>query len=98
MLKKYIAIIVLFQEYGASYLICMHKFMIEWSTTVEDAQQQDVDRYLDKEIKNYLIVFNIIEYITQLQIGHQIVKCHMMFDMKMDDFLVLCPERVCRLH
>ncbi len=92
-LKKCDRIISLVCKWTTCYLKQTHKFGIEVPKTVKVAL--DLDRkngntlWLDaitKEMKEVCIAFNILPDGHSVPIGYQKIPCHMIFDMKMEDF------------
>ncbi len=78
---------------SARYLICMHKFGIECPKTVEDALELDEHNgntmwadAIAKEMKNVQVAFDSLEDGVQPPSRYLFVRCHMIFDVKMEDF------------
>jgi hypothetical protein len=92
-LKKHHRIISLVCKRTTCYLKRIHKFGIEVSKTVKEALALDrkngntlwVDA-IAKEMKEVCIAFNILPDGHSAPIGYQKIPCHMIFDMKMEDF------------
>ena len=68
-----------------------HKFGIAVPSTVKEALQMDRDNgntawwdSIQKEMKNVRVAFNILDDDANLPPGHTFVKCHIIFDVKMD--------------
>ena len=68
-----------------------HKFGIAVPSTVKEALQMDKDNgntawwdSIQKEMKNVRVAFNILDDDANLPPGHTFVKCHIIFDVKMD--------------
>ena len=68
-----------------------HKFGIVVPSTVKEALQMDMDNSntawwdsIQKEMKNVRVAFNILDDDANLPPGHTLVKCHIIFDVKMD--------------
>jgi hypothetical protein len=68
-----------------------HKFGIAVPTTVKEALQMDKDNgntlwwdSIQKEMKNVCVAFNILDDDANLPPGHTFVRCHIVFDVKMD--------------
>ncbi len=92
-LKKCDRIISLVCKRTTRYLKRTHKFGIEVPKTVKEALALDRDNgntlWVDataKEMKEVCIVFNILPDGRSAPIGYQRIPCHMIFDMKMEDF------------
>ena len=71
-----------------------HKFKIEVPTTVAKALELDKkngdthrDDGIASEMNNVRVAFDFLPDGQNAPIGHQFVKCHMIFDLKMEDFL-----------
>ncbi len=71
----------------------MHKFGIEVPKTVKEAldlyRKNGNTLWVDaiaKEMKEVCIAFNILPDGHSAPIGYQKIPCHMIFDMKMEDF------------
>ncbi len=92
-LKKRDRIISLVCKRTICYLKRTHKFGIEVPKTVKEALALDrkngntlwVDA-IAKEMKEVLIAFNILPDGRSAPIGYQKIPCHMIFDIKMEDF------------
>ena len=70
-----------------------HKFGIELPNTVEEALILDAkyDNFLwayaiSKEMENVRVAFEVLPDGKSVPIGHQFVPCHIVFDVKMEDF------------
>jgi hypothetical protein len=68
-----------------------HKFGIAVPATVKEALQMDKDNgnaawwdSIQKEMKNVRVAFNVLDDDANLPPGHTFVKCHVIFDVKMD--------------
>jgi hypothetical protein len=92
-LKKCDRIISLVCKQTTRYLKRTHKFGIEVPKTVNDALDLDCKNdntlWVDaiaKEIKEVCIAFNILPDGHSAPIGYQKIPCHMIFDVKMEDF------------
>jgi hypothetical protein len=92
-LKKSDWIISLVHKQTTRYLKRTHKFGIEMPKTVKEAL--DLDRKngntlwadaIAKEMKEVCIAFNILPDGHSAPIGYQNILCHMIFDVKMEDF------------
>ncbi len=97
-LKKHDAIIAIVNNRSARYLKRMHKFGIECPKTVEDALELDKRNgntmwanAIAKEMKNVQVAFDPLEDGMQQLNGYQFVRCHMIFDVKMEDFSWKAP-------
>jgi hypothetical protein len=92
-LKKHDRIIPKLCKRTTCYLKRTHKFGIEVSKTVKEALALDrkngntlwVDA-IAKEMKEVRIAFNILPDGHSAPIGYQKIPCHMIFDLKMEDF------------
>ncbi len=92
-MKKCDRIISLVCKRTTHYLKRTHKFGIEVPKTVKEALALDrkngntlwVDA-IAKEMKEVCIAFNILPDGHSAPIGYQTILCHMIFDMKMEDF------------
>jgi hypothetical protein len=92
-LKKRDRILSLVRKWTTRYLKRTHKFGIEVPKTVKEAL--DLDRnngnilWVDaiaKEMKEVCISFNILPDGHSAPIGYQKIPCHMIFNVKMEDF------------
>ena len=70
-----------------------HKFGIEVPKTVERAIEIDKENgntlwqdAIDKEMRNVRIAFNVLDEGLSAPPGYQFMKCHVIFDVKMEDF------------
>ncbi len=93
MLKKRDRIISLVGKRTTHYLKWTHKFGIEVPNTVKDALALDRKNgntlwadAIAKEMKEVCIAFNILPDGRPAPIGYQKIPCHMIFDVKMEDF------------
>ncbi len=93
MLRKHDQIISLVRRRTTRYLKRTHKFGIEIPKTVKEALA--LDRKIGntlwavtiaKEMREVRIAFNILPDGGSALIGYQKIPCHMIFDMKMEDF------------
>jgi hypothetical protein len=92
-LKKHDRIISLVRKRTTRYLKRTHKFGIEVPKTVKEALALDrkngntlwVDAIV-KEMKEVRIAFNILPDGRSAPIGYQKIPCHMIFDVKMEDY------------
>ncbi len=92
-LKKHDQIISLVRKRTTRYLKRTHKFGIEVRKTVKEALALDHKNgntlwadAIAKEMREVRIAFNILPDGCSVPIGYQKVPCHMIFDMKMEDF------------
>lgn len=92
-LKKRDRIISLVKQRNARYLKRTHKFGIELPKTVKEAlaiDNKNGNTYwqdaIAKEMKNVRVAFEILGDGTKVPVGHQRINCHMVFDIKMEDF------------
>jgi hypothetical protein len=92
-LKKHDQIISLVHRRTTRYLKRTHKFSIEIPKTVNEALALDrkngntlwVDA-IAKDMREVYIAFNILPDGGSAPIGYQKIPCHMVFDIKMEDF------------
>jgi hypothetical protein len=92
-LKKRDRIIFLVRKWTTRYIKRTHKFGIEVPKTVKEALALDwkngntlwVDA-IAKEMKEVCIAFSILPDGHSTPIGYQKISCHMIFDVKMEDF------------
>ncbi len=92
-LKKCDQIISLVRKRTTRYLKRTHKFGIEVSKTVTEALALDRKNgntlwadAIAKEMKEVPIAFKILPDGCSAPIGYQKIPCHMIFDVKMEDF------------
>jgi hypothetical protein len=92
-LKKHDRIISLVRKQTTRYLKRTHKFGIEVHKTVMEALALDRKNgntlwadAIAKEMKEVCIAFNILPDGRSAPIGYQKIPCHMIFDVKMEDF------------
>jgi hypothetical protein len=92
-LKKRDRIISLVCKRTTRYLKWTHKFGIEVPKTVKEALALDRKNgkilwadAIAKEMKEIRIAFNILPDDRSAPIGYQKIPCHMIFDVKMEDF------------
>ncbi len=87
------AIILLVKCCNIKYLKQTHKYSLPLPKSVDDVLA--IDRHsgstfwadtITKEMKNIRVEFNALEYGRNVPHGFQFVKCHMIFDIKMEDF------------
>ncbi len=100
--KKHDWIISLICKRTTRYLRWTHKFGIEVPKTIKEAKEAlALDRKngntfwadaIAKEMKEVQIAFNILPDRHSVPIGYQKIPCHMIFDVKMEDY-VLSKER-----
>ncbi len=93
MLRKHDQIIFLVRRRTTRYLKRTHKFGIEIPKTVKEALALDRKNgntlwgdAIAKEIREVHIAFNILPGGGSAPIGYQKILCHMIFDVKMEDF------------
>ena len=92
-LKKRDRIILLVKQRAPQYLKRTQKFGIEVPTSVKEALELDnkngntfwADAIATK-MKKVWVAFNILPDRTAAPIGYQKISCHMIFDVKMEDF------------
>ncbi len=91
--KKRDRIILLVKKRNPRFLKKTHKFGIEVPKTIRDAL--DIDRRngntfwadaIAKEMKDVRVAFKLLLDGQPVPIGHQKISCHMIFDIKMEDF------------
>jgi hypothetical protein len=92
-LNKHDQIISLVCKQTTRYLKKTHKFGIEVPKTVKKALALDCKNgntlwadAIAKEMKEVCIAFNILPDVSSALIGYQKIPCHMIFDMKIEDF------------
>ncbi len=92
-LKKRDQVISLVNKRTTRYLKRTHKFGIEVPKTVKEALALDCKNgntlwadAIAKEMKEVCIAFNIVLDGHSAPIGYQKIPCHMIFDVKMEDF------------
>ncbi len=92
-LKTRDRIISLVKRRNTRYLKQTHKFGIEMPKTVQEALA--LDRHngntlwadaIAKELRNVKVAFKILPDSAPVSIGYQKIPCHMIFDVKMEDF------------
>ncbi len=93
MFRKRDQIISLVRGRTTHYLKRTHKFGIEISKTVKEALALDRKNgntlwvvAIAKEMREVRIAFNILPDGSSAPIGYQKIPCHMIFDVKMEDF------------
>lgn len=93
MLKKRKHIIAQVKWRNVCYLKRMHKWGIELPKDVEEAlaiDKRDGNTFwsdaIAKEMKNVHVAFKILEDGERPPPGYQFVRCHLIFDIKMEDF------------
>ena len=92
-LRKREHIIALVKKRSARFLKKTHKFGIEVPRSVAEAYALDKKNgntlwadSIAKEMKNVRIAFKILENGERIPIGYQRMRCHIIFDVKMEDF------------
>ncbi len=87
------SIISLVKKWNPRYLKWTHKFGIELPKTVKEALELDKKNgntfwadAIAKEMKDVCIAFKILLDGQSAPIGYQKIPCHMVFDIKMEDF------------
>ncbi len=92
-LKKRDHIISLVREWNPHYLKRTHKLGIELPKTIKEALEVDKKNgntfcadTIAKKMKDICIAFKILLDGKSVPIGYQKVPCHMVFDIKMEDF------------
>ena len=92
-LKKRDRIISLVKQCNTRYLKRSHKFGIALPKTVAEALELDKTNgdtmwadAMAKELKNVRVAFDMLPEGESAPIGYQFVKCHLVFDIKMEDF------------
>ena len=93
MLKNRDPIISLVIKRNPRYMKKTNKFGIEVPTTVAEALELDKkngDTHwadgISSDMNNVRVAFDVLPDGQNAPIGHQFVKCHMIFDVKMEDF------------
>jgi hypothetical protein len=86
-------IISLVRKRNPRYLKQTHKFGIELPKTIKEALELDKKNgntfwadAIAKEIKDVCVAFKILLDGQSVPIGYQKIPCHMIFDIKMEDF------------
>ena len=71
-----------------------HKFGVEVPKTVKEAKEPDQRNgdtkwtdSISKEMTNVRVAFDILKEGIRAPIGHKQIKCHLIFDVKMEDFM-----------
>ncbi len=92
-LRKRDRIISLVRKRNPRYLKRMHKFGIELPKTINEALELDKKNgntfwadAIAKEMKDIRVAFKILLDGLSAPIGYQKIPCHMIFDIKMEDF------------
>ena len=92
-LKERERIIANIRKQQTRYLKRSQKFGIELPKTVEEAYALDAKNgnilwadAISKEMENIRVAFEVLPDGKSAPIGHQFVQCHMVFDIKMEDF------------
>ena len=92
-MKKRDRIIALVKRRNARYLKRTHKWGLELPKSVEEALAIDKKNNntfwadaIAKEMKNVKVAFKILEDGENPPPGYQFVRCHLVFDIKMEDF------------
>ncbi len=92
-LRKRGLIISLVRRRTTCYLKRTHKIGIEISKTVKEALALDCKNgntlwadAIAKEMREVHIAFNILPDGSSAPVGYQKIPCHMVFDVKMEDF------------
>ena len=93
MLKKRDHIISLVRKRNPRYLKKTHNFRIKVPTTVAEALELDRkngDTHwadgISSDMNNVIVAFDVLPDGNNAPIGHQFLKCHMIFDVKMEEF------------
>ena len=97
-LKKRDRIISLVKRRSARYHKRTHKFGIEIPKTVNEALAIDKATgttlwrdAIEKEMQNVRVAFNVLPDGVAPPPDHQFIRCHMIFDVKMEGFFVARP-------
>jgi hypothetical protein len=92
-LNKRNRITSLVKQRQTRYVKKTHKFGIEMPKTVKEAYELDKKNGntmwadgIAKEMKTVKVAFDVMEGDRQVPIGFKFIKCHMIFDVKMEDF------------
>ena len=92
-LKKRDRIIASIRKQQTRNIKKSHKFVIELHKTVEQALALDAKNgntlwanAISKEMENVRVAFEVLPDGKPVPVGHHFVQCHMVFDIKMEDF------------
>ena len=93
MLKKRDSVIASVSKWQTRYLKRSYKFGIELPKTVEEALTLDA-KYgntlwadaISKKMENNRVAFEVLPDGKPVPIGHKFVRCHMVFNVKMEEF------------
>ena len=93
MIKKRAHIIYLVKNRSARYLKKTHKLGVEVPKSAKHALEIDkknVNNFwsdvISKEMKNIRVAFQILNENEEVLIGYKFICCHIIFDVKMEDF------------
>ena len=92
-IKKRAHIISLVKKRSARYLKKTHKFGVQVPKSQRHAMELDKQNgntfwqdSIAKEMKNVRVAFKILDDNEEVPIGYKFIRCHMIFDVKMEDF------------
>ena len=92
-LKKRDSIISLVKKRQTRYLKKTHKFGVEMPKKVKEAAKlyakNGDTKWMDailKEMTNVIVSFDILKDGEHAPIGHKQINCHLIYDVKMEDF------------
>ena len=92
-IKKRSVIISLVEQRNTRYLKQSHKFGIQLPKSAQEARnfdRQNCNQYcqeaIDKKIRNVRRTFQILGNEGTIPVGYKHVHCHMIFDIKMENF------------
>ena len=93
MIKKRAHIISLVKNRAARYLKKTHKFGVRVPASARQASELDRVNgdtfWLDAiatEMRNVRVAFKILDDTKEVPIGYKCIRCHMIFDVKMENF------------
>ena len=92
-IKKRVRIISIFKKRNTRYLKRNEKFGIAIPKNIKEALQLDRENgntlwadSISTEMKNFKVAFKILDNGEMATRDHQFVKCHMIFDIRMENF------------
>ena len=93
MIKKRAHFISLIKKRSARNLKKTHKFGVQVPKSAKHALELDKQNgntfwedSIAKEMKNVRVAFQILDENEEVPIGYKFIRCHMIFDVKMEDF------------
>ena len=93
MIKKRVHIISLVKNRTARYLKKTHKFGVRVPSSARHASELDREHGntfwqddIATEMKNVRVTFKILDNTKEVPIGYKCIQCHMIFDMKTENF------------